>query len=720
MQAVTNWAVRKRVAEAVLAKPETAPQQLDGATGATLIDFRTWARQEHSGDYVAAAKAALREYERLYPKQPKPKAKELTVEQEYISLSLPDTKALLVRSAMGTGKSTALEKIIEQHTGSLLIITHRKSLGRSMAKRYGTAYYEDFENNLEELQKQSRLVICLDSIWKLETTRHFELVILDEVEQVLAHAMGETIRKKRRTAEVIEWLRHFITRANRVLMLDADLGELTRNYAERYLGAENITAITNTYKALCKKVVLYNVQADAQSNLMERAGAGEKLYVATNSKDKALALSRMLQEAYPELKIMTITSDNSCSEEGQDFILHINERIEEYDVVIASPSIGTGISIDNKYFDRVFLFGEAGITTHFDLWQQAMRVRHTYRQELHVWISPKAEQAEVSPLSLEAKCLAQWRETGLQVGIAPDNTLYSKDDDYVWLWARVRAMQNNSMNDLQANFIRLAERRGHTVVQGKRFAEKEQRATRKQYSRSLKANKQQFAEQVRTVEPLRDYLAYAELKEATHKTEEQRAQCYQWELVDWYGILPEQITGELVEADRKGLRAKVREFSLLLCPEEVAKELDRRELRVDTNGPARSRVELSHNYLKRKLRLQLLERVGITDIAAEQPVIFSKHKFVEWVQLRERELESVLGIKLRSNFYTVPILLISDVLKQMGLRLTLQIKTNKGGSRTRIYTVNTDALRSMQQLAARYTERLQKLEEDWKVEAPAR
>lgn len=122
----------------------------------------------------------------------------------------------LVKSPKGSGKTTALKQLIheiEENKGkkgfpkSVLLIGHRRALLREAAGRLGLAYYRDLGSIT---QNPGRLAVCLDSLPNFtesyvyryqgrrpyfRTDPAFELIIIDESEQVFSHLVGDTITR---------------------------------------------------------------------------------------------------------------------------------------------------------------------------------------------------------------------------------------------------------------------------------------------------------------------------------------------------------------------------------------------------------------------------------------------------------------------------------------------------------------------------------------------
>jgi len=132
----------------------------------------------------------------------------------------------LIKSPKGSGKTQSLTDIIKRtfyrhyaisldefeftdddegpptqwETGKrILLIGHRRALIRSMCKRLDlNCYLDENDPNINHngWDFRKRFGVCLDSIKKIDTWYDptYDLVIIDEVEQVLAHLLSETSR----------------------------------------------------------------------------------------------------------------------------------------------------------------------------------------------------------------------------------------------------------------------------------------------------------------------------------------------------------------------------------------------------------------------------------------------------------------------------------------------------------------------------------------------
>jgi hypothetical protein len=107
---------------------------------------------------------------------------------------------------------------------------------------------------------------------------------------------------------------------------------------------------------------------------------GENIFVASNTVKDCVNFENSILSQFPNLedKILLVNCDNQNEEKQRAFLLNPTEEIKKYQIVLASPTISTGFSIDGKHVNHVF--GCFDCITHFsatDCDQALFRVRNT-------------------------------------------------------------------------------------------------------------------------------------------------------------------------------------------------------------------------------------------------------------------------------------------------------------------------------------------------------
>ena len=333
---------------------------------------------------------------------------------EHLEIQGLEDGLTLIKSPKGTGKTTyladALGKIIlrfatleeyEEGTDSeipeayfskerILLIGHRQALIGDLCKRLSlNSYLDDPKSDTSEVRRRkSRYGVCLDSLQKVQS-ESYDVIVIDEVEQVLSHFLSDTIGEKRRGLFAI--FCDLIRRAKKIVALDADLGwisyitlaHLTRAPA----GANQSTAplktqiFINDWKPKNRELLVYGSMFHLIHEIKRSIVDRKRIFITANSKAKVKALTHAIKSLEKELdvsiKTISITSENSSSQEIQHFIKNIKTEILNYQVVLSSPSLGTGIDISfengKQEVDDVFGIFENQINTHFEIDQQLAR-----------------------------------------------------------------------------------------------------------------------------------------------------------------------------------------------------------------------------------------------------------------------------------------------------------------------------------------------------------
>lgn len=137
----------------------------------------------------------------------------------------------LVKSPKGSGKTEGLRRLLEGK--SVLLIGHRRTLIRQSCDRLEISCYLDRRTEKAASEQEIprpidpwRIGVCLDSLEIIATGRSYDVLVLDESEQVLSHFLSATLdepgREKRRV--LFRRFTHLVRIAKSVVALDADLG----------------------------------------------------------------------------------------------------------------------------------------------------------------------------------------------------------------------------------------------------------------------------------------------------------------------------------------------------------------------------------------------------------------------------------------------------------------------------------------------------------------
>jgi hypothetical protein len=497
----------------------------------------------------------------------------------------------LIKSPKGSGKTKLMQSIVGGYEHypclpkSILFIGHRRSLINATAKELGLVSYlntdKSGENKGEYNDPAEQYAICLDSLsTRLDTRKHhYDVVIIDEVEQVLSHLLAGTMKADR--VDTLLHLQHYLMQAKHVYLLDADLNVLTTDIMLALVGEKESDAffVINACPVQNRSLDLYQSKDHLIGELEAALLRGEKCFLSANSKALCKGLHGQLTKKYPHLKALCITSDNSDEKDVQYFINHIKEEALKYDLVVASPTVGTGIDItfpdQAQLIDHVFGVFEARINTHFDIDQQLSRVRHP--KHISVWVSPEQFYFETDPAVIKQDLACMEAEFRRLERIDADGTrhYYKKtatEELFEQIYAAVKETQRASKNRLRLNFKELREANGWRVneIDPNKDLAASGKALRKEGEQRLREQEHQRIVDAR---PLSDQ----DYRDLDGKADEQLTQADRDAMAkyDLENFFHTPVTRDLIAADKGWLlRSAVALYNNLMMDDEELAEKD--------------------------------------------------------------------------------------------------------------------------------------------------
>jgi hypothetical protein len=156
-------------------------------------------------------------------------------------LPYPESGLACIKAPKGTGKTQALTNLVSQalDTGDrrVLIITHRIQLGRAICASLGINYIDETRDSA--LGKLFGYGLCIDSLHPLSQANfnpedwEGAIVIIDECEQVIWHALNSSTCRENRVAilqTLQELIHNVLTSGGLVVAQDADLSDYSIDY----------------------------------------------------------------------------------------------------------------------------------------------------------------------------------------------------------------------------------------------------------------------------------------------------------------------------------------------------------------------------------------------------------------------------------------------------------------------------------------------------------
>ncbi len=643
--------------------------------------------------------------------------KVIQIEERYLPPITYTAGVTLIRSPKGSGKTAALKNLVQNIKSfsetklktdfprSILLIGHRQTLLREACNKLGLQCYLDSEPT-------NFYGVSLDSIGTKLNRKigrpPYDLILIDESEQVFSHLTSETITQKPGAlSNIFKHLEYYLKASKSIIALDADLGNITISALRLLKNKEwkdSLRIISNESKTNIPKVPIHLFKSRGQliEELIDALRRGEKCLVTSNTRARIDDIYLKIKEQVKG-KYIKITSDNSQDGEIIEFVKNINERAKEYDAILASPSLGTGVDItfpnNEIIFQNVFGFFEPFINTHTDIDQQLARVRHTNRISVH--INPRSFAIETD-LNLITESLGRGGISEAALTIA-DNGDYvvNKEDPLLQIYSAVVAYQNASKSNLLKNFCNLKAKQSINIIEVKKDKRKAKSGNKK-----LKESRKE-----RIDEQLKEYFIAAPL------SEEEFRYLYARRLSKERMRIIDRIRLEkyLVE---KSFDVKI-DIELLqqivdgnfLEKMKMLKSIISNQYIEHSKKFAMTFIEDENVYL-RKMPIENLVEVTlalcgfIKDGRIDFRHTVTQSELAPFIKFCKRNyvmMGEILGTPIRKDFETRALLTLNPILSEAGLVLERMKVKRKAGKATTVYGFHPKKIRRLDQYLSNYT-----------------
>jgi hypothetical protein len=527
--------------------------------------------------------------------------------------ALPDAPIVGIRSAKGTGKTAGLAIWLQQEP-QVLAITHRRSLGSSIASRLGLVWRNDLDAagglQFDEASSQRfkgtppRLCLCVDSLLALPVEAlEGLLLVLDEVEQLLQHLLTSTTCRANRGL-LFQRFCHVVGHAKQVVALDADVSDATLQLlqrARRLHGADDRLSLIANRQGPGRWMARWWAQpkADAmQQALIEAVGQAPQ-FITCDSKRRAELLHDLLQHHHPNAKGLLITSDTTATAEGAANVRKLisEQALQGISWVIASPSISSGLSIEHDHFRGVWGFFGAGTFDDAEALQALARVRRGMPR--HVWVQPvvSAKSKPISqsfwPSGVEQDLRQRWKDQSARLRqelqpdlfTAPEGGAQELMAIAMGHWALLQSRRNYSLAHLRSFIKARLEHEGHILEEQAEALPEAAAAEFKALKQQLTDQRHEAAASAISKAPTISKQQADDLQRRTFLLPEQQAAIQKRTLMDRLAIDASDLSPEEVQWGLKWAGAAKR-LAMLLWPE-LALQADVQRLKSTTsNGSA--------------------------------------------------------------------------------------------------------------------------------------
>jgi hypothetical protein len=645
---------------------------------------------------------------------------DLTISERYIpqSLEVPESaKILAIKAPKGTGKTEFIAAKIAPLLAKgerVLVIGHRVQLGRELSRRFGINY----RSELVKSEDGSLLgyCLCVNSLhpkadpsfnpldWENTT------IIIDESEQVFWHLLNSPTCEKYRV-KIIDCLRELfrivVSTGGKIYLADADLSMNAISYVQSLIGYSLPTYILeNTYKSpINRDLTVYESPAALIKKAEIALSIGQKIIIHTDGqKHKSNWGTRNLEyyfkRKYPWIKILRIDSESVAdpSHSAYGCMANLNQILPQYDLVICSPVIETGVSIDVKHFDAVFAISH-GVQTVDSFAQTLARVRADIPR--HIYIKDFSPirigngSTDLNQLLAGEHFKAKNTIRSLQsVGLReiPEFTFLEDGEKYspsLSLWAK-NAVKINLENRKYAEYaLKKLEKEGYIIYSGDDEDDASIDAVKDKIKEAKNDNYAAKRKEIIDSDSITNSeLAALEEKEKKGMTDKERSQLQRAQIERKYWPKDCNISDELIIKDDDGWYPQIRLHYFLTVGNDFLVDRDKKKLDDALENGEGKIFKADFNKSLLSGRIQLMKILNVEQFFGTEKE-FTGDSLNDWVEKFRNpriigQIKSILGFAL--SMKDSPISFAQRLLKLLGLKLNcVGQRRREDGTRYRLY-----------------------------------
>jgi hypothetical protein len=642
---------------------------------------------------------------------------DLTINERYItkSLEVPESAKIIgIKAPKGSGKT---EWIAAKITPALakgdrvLVLTHRVQLGLELSRRFGVNYRSELASS--EDGSLLGYVLCIDSLHGKANPRfnpndwENTTIIIDECEQVFWHLLNSPTCEQYRV-KIIDCLRELLRTAiatgGKIYLADADLRSNAIRYVQSLIGYPVETFILdNTYKSPLKRN-LYLFEGNDPSSLIQELEiaiySGQKAIVHTDGQKHKSSygtrnLEYYLKKKYPNLKILRIDSESVSDRTHPAYgcMGNINQILPDYDLVICSPVIETGISININHFDAVFAISH-GVQSVDGFAQALARVRSDVPR--YIWVS------EYSPnrigngstdlnqlLSGEHFKARNTIKTLLSVGLKEVSDFSFLEDDQKYspsltLWGKNAIKINLEGKNYRETLMRKLDGEGYNITPIALGDKESIKALKDEIKEAKNENYSEHKQSVLDADSLSNS-EYNSLKDKKEFSEGQRNQLKRAEIERIYKI---NLTDELITKHDDRWYPKIRLHYFLTVGNNFLADRDKKKLDDSLKHGEGKIFKPDFNKKALSEKIDLLKLLNVEQFFDPEKE-FTSTDLADWLERLKfpaymSQIKSILGCSLLMG--DTPISFAQRLLSRLGLKLSfVSHRRFPDGSRHRVY-----------------------------------
>ena len=333
-----------------------------------------------------------------------------------------DGAFVALNARMGTGKTRHFAKplcdVARQMGYTPIIIAHRVFLISELSIVTGTINYSRVKTGLHDKDAlKYGMAICINSINDPNIKKIINrangkyILFIDEYHQTILNFTAQTFSGAA-AATAFESMKKLIGDAKTVIIADADMNDSSLRIAnnERALSGKSLADVFFVNKDNSKinfNITLNHTRkndiAEAQlEQIIAHLSSFKKAVFYSNRIDICYAAYNRIRDALPTCRILLICSETSTKKESKKFINDATNDAKNYDLIIISPTITSGVSVTDDDYTTAFSNIDSSSFTHLEAIQQAHRFRCVTQHNIVLGTMKNNNDAAIIPANLIA------------------------------------------------------------------------------------------------------------------------------------------------------------------------------------------------------------------------------------------------------------------------------------------------------------------------------
>ena len=333
----------------------------------------------------------------------------------------------LVKAQTGKGKTQKVGKPFadwcQSQNYTFLSVAHLRSLISELSSRLNTSHYEE-EKETYRLGKKAgietqgsidSLSVCLPSLLNHAYSKFMngiKYLFIDEITQVLNVFASDRVFSSADVEQVFLFFKELIKKAECLIVADANINQKTLDFIEECRRPNEIFNIVEIKpQDEQKKAWIYESDNELTAKILSDViGLHKKVWITCDSPKQG----RLLYELFNSrnIKARLILGQDHKIKGMAEFLKDVSNESLKYQVIIASPAISSGVSVEHTepYFDYVAGFFCGTSVRSTDAYQMLGRVR--YATKFHLSLSQKSNAVISHENTIAAKQAAAELEGG--------------------------------------------------------------------------------------------------------------------------------------------------------------------------------------------------------------------------------------------------------------------------------------------------------------------